>query len=228
MPKLLIVDTSSSICGVGLSAAGSWQQLETKTPRQAAQEVLSLIDSLLRGSELKLSQLDAIVITTGPGSFTGLRIGIGIVQGLAEASGIPVIAVSNLALCAYSHLKHTAAEGAIVCLSARDEECYWAAYQRCQQLGVRLQGDEKVIASLDQQTALNALTGVANWGLVGDGWNEDLLATTTSSLSASLNNTQVCLRDLCEIAEKQFAAKLWLKPEHLSPNYVKEELDYLS
>jgi tRNA threonylcarbamoyladenosine biosynthesis protein TsaB len=228
MPKLLVVDTSSSICGVGLSAAGSWQQIETKTPRQAAQEVLGLIDSLLKQNDVNLSQLDAIAITSGPGSFTGLRIGIGIVQGLAEAARLPVIAVSNLALCAYSHLKYIGAGGAIVSLSARDEESYWAAYQSCQELGVKLLGEEKVLGNLGQKAALNTIVELANWSLVGDGWNEKLLAENTSSVSPGFKQTRVCLKDLCEIAEKYFVAKLWLRPEQLSPNYVKEELDYLS
>ncbi|MFT4862101.1 MAG: tRNA threonylcarbamoyladenosine biosynthesis protein TsaB [Pseudohongiellaceae bacterium] len=228
MPKLLVIDTSSSICSVGLFNLGLWHQLETGTPRQAAQEVLGLIDSLLSEADLALQELDAIVIASGPGSFTGLRIGIGIAQGLAAASSLPVIGVSNLALLAYSHLKYSNKNGAIICLSARNEESYWAQYRACQDLGVKLQGIEKVISHQAQKPALNAVVDLDNWLLAGDGWDEALLATLMSSVSPDFNDIQVNLKDLCDVALMRLAANLLLKPEDLTPNYVKEELDYLS
>ncbi len=228
MPKLLVIDTSAGICGVGLSSSGNWRQLESLTPRQAAQEVLGLIDSILVQSELTLRELDAIAITTGPGSFTGLRIGIGIVQGLAEAASIPVIPVSNLALCAYGHLTSSSAEGAAVCLSARDGESYFALYESCSQRGVRLQGAEKVISVADQQNVFSLMPLEEKWLLVGDGWDEGLLNTRLITIADNFTEVGVSLKHLSDIAEKYLAAKLWLKPEQLQPNYVKEELGYLS
>lgn len=228
MPKLLVIDTSASICGVGLSASGMWRQLQTETPRQAAQEVLSLVEAIFKQSDITLSQLDAIVIASGPGSFTGLRIGIGIVQGLAEASVLPVISVSNLALGAFTHLKNQSAETAVVSFSAREEESYWAVYQKCHKLGVKLQGIEKVIRREDQFDALRDIQDMNDCILVGDGWDEKLLAIYSNQTSSTFANIKVNLRDMCEIAEKRLDSELWLKPEQLAPNYVKEELDYLS
>ncbi len=228
MPKLLVIDTSSSICSVGLFNSGLWSQLETGTPRQAAQEVLGLIDSLLSQADLVLHELSAIVITAGPGSFTGLRIGIGIAQGLAAASSLPVIGLSNIALVAYSHLKHSNKSGAIVCISARDHESYWAQYRICHDLGVKLQGNEKVISHQAQGPALNAIVDLDSWLLAGDGWDEALLVAQMSSVSPNCQDIQVNLKDLCDVALMRLAANQVLKPEDLIPNYVKEELDYLS
>ena len=228
MSKLLVIDTSASICGVGLANSGTWTQLEAHTPRQAAQEMLGLVDALLTQSGLKLAQLDAIAITSGPGSFTGLRIGIGIAQGLAESASVPLIPLSNLALCAYSHLKKSQASGAIVCFAARDEESYWAQYLICDQLGVKLQGVEKALAHHDQKLALNAVADLSHWILVGDGWDDALLTSHLSSMPGNYEDIRINLNDACELAAKHLAAGLLIKPEQVTPNYVKEELDYLS
>jgi len=228
MAKLLVIDTSSRVCAVGLLIEGKWQQIETETPRQAAQEVLGLISALLEERCLALSQLDAIAITSGPGSFTGLRIGIGIVQGLAESTKLPVIAISNLALFAYTHLKDMRFDNALVCVKARDEESYWAHYQKCQQLGVKLLGAEKVLKDKDQEQAFKNAAKSAHCLLVGDGWDAALLGEMSGELRPDSTSIQVTLSDVAEMAERYLVAKVLLKPEQLTPNYVKEELDYLS
>ncbi len=218
MPRLLVIDTSASVCKVGLASDDCWQELETNTPRQAAQEVLGLIEQLLVAHSLSLTSLDGIAIAVGPGSFTGLRIGIGIVQGLGEAAKLPVIPVSNLALLGYSSLKNYSHETALVCLLAREDEVYLGHYGRSVTMGVELLGQERVMTQEALTSYANNLKDEDRIARVGDGWLFDV------GLQAS---AVVNLSDLGELAAAYLAAGNWVRPEQLLPNYVKEDLDYL-
>ena len=68
---------------------------QTPAERQAAQKLLPLVDALLTDQSVTLAGVDAIAVVTGPGSFTGMRIGVGVAQGLSFASNCPVIASSQ-------------------------------------------------------------------------------------------------------------------------------------
>ena len=81
MPTLLAIDTCSAKCKVALWKEGSVLLREGNESQKAAQNVLPLIDDLLRGDSVLLDQLDALAVVTGPGSFTGVRIGIATAQG---------------------------------------------------------------------------------------------------------------------------------------------------
>lgn len=132
MSTILAVDTSCDACSVALLKDGQVFAEFVHAPREHAQRLLPMIDGLLQGQKMTLSGLDAIAYGRGPGSFTGLRICLGIVQGLAYAVDRPVIPVSTLhALAVGAVAEHAVAEGGYIlaALDARMEEVYWAVYQ---------------------------------------------------------------------------------------------------
>lgn len=132
MSTILAVDTSCDACSVALLRDGQVFAEFVHAPREHAQRLLPMIDDLLRGQGMALSGLDAIAYGRGPGSFTGLRICLGIVQGLAYAVDLPVIPVSTLhALAVGAAADYAVAEGGYIlaALDARMEEVYWAVYQ---------------------------------------------------------------------------------------------------
>jgi len=125
--KVLAVDTAAGGCSVALLDS------ETLVAEQASREangpvrrLLPLIDELLSRADLKLSRVDLMAVTRGPGSFTGLRVGLATVQGLALATGVPVVAVSTLEALALQ-----AAADAVVApmIDARRGEVYCAVYR---------------------------------------------------------------------------------------------------
>ena len=86
----LSIETSSEACSVALRIVGDTRERFELAPRRHAELILPMMLSLLAEAELTLGQLDGIAFGRGPGSFTSLRIGIGVVQGLAWGSDLPV------------------------------------------------------------------------------------------------------------------------------------------
>ena len=110
--KLLAFDTATEACTVALWLDGKvLERFEHQS--QHSEHLLAMIDALLAEAELSISQLDAIAFGRGPGSFTGLRIGAGVAQGLAFAANLPVVPVSSLAALAQgvAPFDHTPRDG---------------------------------------------------------------------------------------------------------------------
>ena len=128
MARILALDTSTEACSCALNLDGEILEDFAIIPRQHAHSILPMIHSLLSAKELGLRDLDAIAWGRGPGSFTGLRIAAGVSQGLAFASGLPVVPVSTLAALALQQHHLCGDDGILACIDARIDEVYWAAY----------------------------------------------------------------------------------------------------
>ena len=100
MDQILTIDTSGSFIRVALANTRGLISHKSIPSKQASKKILVLIDEILRDSKFSLRELDCIGIVTGPGSFTGLRVGIGVAQGLSMALQIPLVGVSILELLA--------------------------------------------------------------------------------------------------------------------------------
>ena len=87
--KLLALDTSTEACSVALSINNQLLTLDEVYPQQHSKRILPMIQQLLSQAQLSLSQLDGIVFGKGPGSFTGVRIGAGVCQGLGFGANLP-------------------------------------------------------------------------------------------------------------------------------------------
>lgn len=136
MSYILALDSSSDACSVALIKNGDVTSLFELAAKSHTQRLLPMVDEILRQTGCELKDLDAISFGRGPGSFTGLRICLGVVQGLAFGLQIPVIPVSTLAAIAagyyYSH-QTTANEknsAVLVALDARMNEVYWGLFQQ--------------------------------------------------------------------------------------------------
>ncbi|MCP4749172.1 MAG: tRNA (adenosine(37)-N6)-threonylcarbamoyltransferase complex dimerization subunit type 1 TsaB [Desulfobacteraceae bacterium] len=127
--KLLAVDTATQVCGVALSIDGQLQVELNLFKRQThATCLMGAIESVLALAGMAADDIDAFAVNRGPGSFTGLRIGISTVKGLAMAAGKPIAGVSSLAILAHQAY---AAGDSLICpmLDARRQEVYWALYR---------------------------------------------------------------------------------------------------
>lgn len=124
--RLIAIETATEWCSVALWQDGETAALETRAGNRHAERVLPMLEQLLAGAGTSIAQLDAIAFGAGPGSFTGLRIGCGVAQGLAFARDLPVLGVSTLETMA----EESGAPRVIAVLDARMGEVYCAAYEK--------------------------------------------------------------------------------------------------
>lgn len=147
---LLVVDTAGPTGGVLLagtsenkkdegSAAEILGEIELH-PRQFSAELIPAIAELLRRSERRLADVDALAVVAGPGSFTGLRVGLSAVKAMAEVTGKPILTLSRLAILASMAAKLLSSEpgeGAVhVVLDAGRGEFYLGVYRDAGKTGV--------------------------------------------------------------------------------------------
>lgn len=130
MATILNIETSTEICSVTISENGELlYKKETSEGLSHSKLLTVFIEEILAENNFKLNQLDAVAVSKGPGSYTGLRIGVSVAKGLCYGLGIPLIAVNSLEIMAtFAALKST--ENMLFCpmIDARRMEVYTALY----------------------------------------------------------------------------------------------------
>ncbi len=132
MAHILTIDTATTACSVALVKDGTVQALRENNQGLNHSVLLApYIDALLREHRLEVRDLDAIAVSMGPGSYTGLRIGVSTAKGLCFGAGIPLIAVPTLRALARAVADRTG-EDVLYCpmLDARRMEVYTALFDR--------------------------------------------------------------------------------------------------
>ena len=130
--KLLTLDTSTTACSAALSIDGELTaEYLAGQGRTLSSRLLDIVDLLLRGAGLTIVDLDGFGIALGPGSFTGLRVGVATVKGLSLATGKPVAGFSSLAMLAMN--LPWAAHPVCPMFDARKNEVYAGLYE-CREL----------------------------------------------------------------------------------------------
>ena len=187
MTALLAIETSANLCSVAVAQHGEIIDIVVSEPRGHTRHLLPAIDRLLIDAGLTLRRLDAIAVTTGPGSFTGLRIGIGVAQGLAYGADLPALPLSSLATLAQGavrsgQLAHD--DVAVTVLDARMDEVYWGLYQVAGELVVALRPDR--VSTPHALTLDPDLSAGTRYVGLGDG--------VRAGVSADLDRERLALR----------------------------------
>ncbi len=123
--NILAIDTVTQACSVALLCAEERVQRMKIQGNQHSALLLNMVDEVLAESKLSLSDINLIAVNNGPGSFTGIRIGVGVAQGLAYGDNIPILGINSLAVLA----AQTTARGPVLSMiDARMKQIYWAVY----------------------------------------------------------------------------------------------------
>jgi len=177
-----------------------------------------MVEEVLAAGSMTLKDLDCIAFGCGPGSFTGLRIAVGVVQGLAYGANLPVVPVSTLACLAHGQFRTAGEEECLVAMQARQEEVYWGSYRLTNGVMSRV-GAECVIGASGVSSP-----GPGAWFGVGSGWIhrailEDALGQEVSGIDLE---ALPHAKDIVTIADHDFRQGLCLDAEHARPVYLRE------
>jgi tRNA threonylcarbamoyladenosine biosynthesis protein TsaB len=142
--KLLAVETATEACSAALAIDDNIIERFELAPRSHTQLILPMIDELMTEAGLSVSQLDGLAFGCGPGSFTGIRIATGVIQGIALGADLPVVRVSTLAAMAQELFDRTDDNVAFTAMDARMNEIFWGVYQRGADGFAELLGQELV------------------------------------------------------------------------------------
>ena len=138
---LLALDTSSPACSVALLNGGNTLQAYELEAQKHTREILPLVDKLLQKGGVGKADIAGIIISAGPGAFTGLRVGAAVAMGLAAAWNVPLLPVSSLALLAATVRRHSGSTKILAAMDARMGEVYAGLYDN----GVCI-GEDRVCA----------------------------------------------------------------------------------
>ncbi len=237
MASLLSIDTSGTCCSVALSIDDKQLIKRTDTPREHVRLVLPMIDALLSEASIKLSALDAIAFTHGPGSFTGLRIGFGVVQGLAFGADLPVIPLSTLRVMAQRAIHITSLSSKCVIIPAIDArmgELYRGVYSQVDGLAQAIEPDAicpqqgMSIQSFDKNGKLDRVNNTSLIG-VGDGWQYQPELSQGNELlkpSAIYENIGPDAEDTLPLAIAAFRAGRVAAIEDVEPVYLRNTISW--
>lgn len=214
--KLLAIDTSSAALSIAACNAGLVAERLETAPRQHAEKILRFVDEVLAELQLELSDLDAIAYGYGPGSFTSLRIGLGVVQGLALGADLRVVPVSSLLTVAQAATA-MGQDHSLVCMDARMGEVYTAACQRGKTGLMQLVSPEQVCPPAEVN-----LPRAESWLALGNGFAE--YKDQFSELKQVIDNCWPLASAMLELAKPCVEAGNTLDPAEVLPQYVRNKV----
>lgn len=224
MPTLLAIDTSSEACSVALQTGAQTLFRFTDQPRKHAELILPMVDEVLAEAGLTLAQLDALCFGCGPGSFTGLRIAAGTVQGLAFGADLPVIPVSSLAGLAQRAVREFGWQKIHAAFDARMGEVYWGSYRVNAAGALELVGRECVCVPAAVQQAA-AITQESGWCGAGSGWiHRTVLEQQTGPLEQCDSALLPHARDLLPLATARWQQGETISAEQVVPVYLRNDV----
>ena len=223
--KILAVDTATENCSVALMIGDDVISRCEYAPREHTTKILPMIDAVLVDAGIKLKQLDALAYGRGPGSFTGVRIGIGIAQGLAFGANLPMIGVSTLAAMAQGSFRLHQADYVLTAIDARMGELYWGQYQRKTDGDWLLLGNEQVIAP--DVLLANVQADTNTWLTAGTGWEAYPELLTQLPFNAQLGSVLYPdSQDMVHLAKYAFARGEIVTAEAASPVYLRDTVTW--
>lgn len=215
--RILALDTSTEYLSLALSLDGKLYARDLHAGQTHSQRILPLLRELLTEAQIEMNSLEGIAFGAGPGSFTGLRIGCGVAQGLAFAADLPVVGVSTLLALAQA----SGRQRVIACLDARMGEVYHAAYAK-----TKNGWDEVSAPGVHKPQQVPALSG-DGWVGIGSGWATyaDTLNTFyDGQISEILPDAYPHAAAIAELALPMFAAGLAKPAAEAAPLYIRNRV----
>jgi tRNA threonylcarbamoyladenosine biosynthesis protein TsaB len=222
----LALDASTEACSVALQVDDKVFTRYELCPQSHSLQLLPMVDDLLKEAEIELSQFDGLIFGQGPGSFTGVRIGVGVAQGLAFSAQLPVVGVSSLQTMAQlAFIKHGHKQ-VIAAIDARMSEVYNGYYQLDEHNIMQAQQAEAVTPPEQLAKHLSELVSTPKYA-VGTGWDAyqehlSVLKLNDESPDILFPNAEAML----VIGQSKLAQGLGVSAENAQPVYVRDTVSW--
>lgn len=215
--NLLLIESATTICSVALSRDGKIiSSREINEPNRHAEKLTVFCEEVVAEAKISFSDLNAVAVSEGPGSYTGLRIGVSAAKGICYALNKPLIAVNTLEAMAYG-MKAEAKPGELLCpmLDARRMEVYCAIFDH------ELNVIEKTEPHILDENSFSILLAERKIIFSGDGMPKakELLGKFPNAKFTDAGNCSA--KNLMIPAEKKFLAKDFVDLAYFEPFYLK-------
>lgn len=215
--KLLLIETATEICSVGLSEGTQVRALkESDAPYSHTAQLTLLIEAALKELNWNLNDIDAVALSSGPGSYTALRVGSSVAKGICYALQKPLIAISTLEAIAYASKMQVEQANTLYCpmIDARRMEVYMALYDN----------DMNIVAStqalvIEKGVFEQYLTANKRIAFAGNGAGK--CAELLTSPQHTFLDIQCTATHLAPLALAAYKAKRFEDIAYFSPNYLK-------
>jgi tRNA threonylcarbamoyladenosine biosynthesis protein TsaB len=225
MSLILNIETSSEICSVGLSDNNELLSLkESQEPNSHSRLLTVLIDNIFSEINIKISDLDAVAVSKGPGSYTGLRIGVSVAKGICYSLNKPLIAIDTLQSLAINifensqyYLKAGNPENILICplIDARRMEVYTGLYD------IKFKIKKKVSADIiDTESFKDILSG--NIVLFGGTGAEKCKKILSHSNAIFIDNINASAKYISKLSYLSFENEEFENTAYFEPFYLKE------
>lgn len=223
--RILAIDTATESCSVAVWNEGVVASRFEISPREHTQKILPMVKSALEEANLTLQSFDALAFGRGPGSFTGVRIGVGVAQGIALGAELPMIGISSLATMAEGVFRTTGIKQVLVAIDARMGEIYCAQYQRNDE-GIWLGEETEAVMKPEHFVeALQSTTGT--WAMAGTGWQA--YTELKETLPFTVVETDITLpaaQDMLPLAVTAWHEGKATRVEEAEPVYLRNEVTW--
>jgi tRNA threonylcarbamoyladenosine biosynthesis protein TsaB len=225
MATILAIETATKVCSVALFKDAVLLDCKEEGGAYHHAERLTLfIAEVLAAQQLDYSDIDAVAVSAGPGSYTGLRIGVATAKGLCYALSIPLISIdtlSSMAAQALVHLNKTAVTSAVLCpmIDARRMEVYTALFD------LRLQVIKKTAAEVIEKAApFKSWSNGLPVYYFGDGAAkcESVMSAGNDHFFFPINNPMPSARYMGDTATRKWKLKQFENVAYFEPFYLKE------
>lgn len=228
--NLLALDASTEACSVALSLNGKIYSRFELCPQSHSLLLLPMVDEVLKDADCQLTSLDGIVFGQGPGSFTGVRIGVGVAQGLSFSANLPLVGISTLQTMAQLAFEKYQQKQVISTIDARMSEVYNGFYQLDENNIMQAILPESVIAPELLSEHFSRIFTEKNISAaygVGTGWQA--YESTLSSLKSNQGEPAILFphaEAMFSIALAEFEAGKAVKAENAQPVYVRDTVSW--
>ncbi|MCL6588745.1 MAG: tRNA (adenosine(37)-N6)-threonylcarbamoyltransferase complex dimerization subunit type 1 TsaB [Firmicutes bacterium] len=217
---ILGIETATPWGGIGLWEDGeNLIEVSIKNPKGGGEYLLSIFDTLIKKVQRDLVEIDLIAVGIGPGSYTGIRVGLAAAKGLAEGLGKPVFGINTLRIIA-ENARYSNAEWIASLIDARRHEVYAALYQNTPN-GLKESVPPHTASVTELADTLGALSPVVICGDGGKAYQPAWSQYPHLKISPREWDRPLAGR-LAQIASEQWNPKLHGDPSHLTPRYLRK------